>query len=199
MKTTKSSATIGLLVQTVKQDGYFHVYGYPVTIGMTQSEMRHLDDGVELSAHKEVKPDTVRNCSGSYGESQNGLKLDSLQASSQGSETSSDNTRSLYAWSIEYHCSHVDLERVKGMAKTLDTVSKRMVKTAATYGRPQTYGQFLLHFARAIGATRMVFPAKGTNGRSYNEREHRFSDLASGADTVDYMVRQWVAREDNQQ
>jgi hypothetical protein len=194
-KRQKSAAVVGLFVYTTEKEGYFHANAYPVTIGHTADELAHIDAGDSDYARKDVNSDTIRNCNGDYSRTQNGLRLDGLSAHSQGN--CSDETRQLYGWEVSYRDVYkVGLSDAKGMYQTLTTVEKRMAAISEQFGRPLSYGQYLLHFARAIGATRFVFRQDNRPyASSYADQDIRITELATGADSVDYLVKKWIAGE----
>jgi hypothetical protein len=188
--TNKTSATIGLYIEVEKKDSWFHVRANVVFVGLKPSEMADIDAGRSIS--RDVNSDTIRNVGGyDADESPNGLYLDSFRVNSQGNND--DDTRHLYAWEIEYRDVYsIDARKARKMADTLATVEKRMAKVEEKYGRPMTFGAYLLRVADAIGASRFVIPAKVRGSSDYRYREHSIRDLASGASMIDGIIRTWI-------
>lgn len=186
----KTSATIGLYVTQEKADGYYHVRAYPVFIGLRPSEMASIDAGRTID--REINSDTIRNISGFYAdETPNGLYLENLHVNSQGNNDA--DPRHLYGWDIDYRNVYsIDARKARLMAETLATIEKRMAKIEDKYGRPATFGAYLLRVADAIGATRFVVPVRNHGASSYRGREHTIRDLSTGGSIVDGMIRTWI-------
>lgn len=185
----KIRVTVGLLVTTKQEQGYFHVSAYPVTIGPNAWEQRSRIDG--SFAYPDIHSRTIRNASDDLV---NGLDLNNLLAYSQGHDEAAD--RKLYGWEVRYHNVYtVDLRKAERMTKTLRTVEKRMEKLTASYGHPATYGAYLARVARAIGATTFVFHKDGgRTGWCHSETEYTFRDTnAEAISEVDRIVQTWVS------
>ena len=128
----------------------------------------------------------VRNFSTSWGDEE--LPLADLTIEALVNAEHADLGAS-YGWSIDYSdVYHVDLRRADAMAKLLKTIGKRMDKSSAQYGRPATFGAFVAHAARAIGATTIVFERKHGRGNSYDDNDYGYSSIADGTSEIDAMV-----------
>jgi hypothetical protein len=136
-----------------------------VIVGRTPYELRQLDLG--HGASDDVVFNTVRNVSCRYeSDTINGLDLDGFRIWSQGDRDSAQRLHEpLYGWSYEYHNVYsINNDKVHRMAKTLKTIEKRMDKLRDTQGRPKTFGQFVAHVAKAIGATMLVITSESQRG-----------------------------------
>lgn len=185
-KTT--SAVLGLYVHPDASDrDYYHLRAYPVWIGGTPDDLAAIDRGEPLSRPLR---DQICNVSDYHRQQLGGLDLHQLMVNSQGDNGSSE--RHLYGWEVEYRdLFSIDLRKAQQMAKTLATIEKRIDALNEKYGRPGTFGTYLLRVADAIGATRIVWP-QGVERSSYSEREHRIMSLYNGSSYVDGQVREWV-------
>jgi len=191
-KSRPTPATLGLYVREEHDNtfggGYYHVKAHPVWVGRTPEEYRDIDAGRQVD---DVSRTQVRNASTRY-ELHQGLYLDGLMVNSQG--CSRDTTRHLYGFEIEYRdVFSVDARTAERMHKTLSTIERKMSKLADQWGRPATFGQYLLRVAAALGATRIVLPRKDARDGSYADMDLRIEDLRTGASCVDYRVEQWIA------
>jgi hypothetical protein len=65
-----------------------------------------------------------------------------------------------YAWRVESQSGHVELSQAKRAVKALTPIEKKMDKIAQDFGRPVSFGQYVLHFSRAIGATRLIVKSR---------------------------------------
>ena len=66
-----------------------------------------------------------------------------------------------YGWSVEYRNLYsVDLGAATRILKTLQTIARRMDRMAEREGQPQSFGQFVNRFMRAIGATAIIDSGK---------------------------------------
>jgi hypothetical protein len=74
-------------------------------------------------------------------------------------ERPDDNGRALtWGWGIEYRDLHsVDERRAAVMLATLRRIRAAMDRTAARYGRPVTFGAYLLHAAAALRIDRYTY------------------------------------------
>lgn len=184
-KVRKTSATIGLLIEQKRDNGFFHIYARPVWIGLTPGDMEDIDrrDNIE---RRPVDGDRIRGIGSYQNERVNGLYYENLCVTSQGN--CDDATRHLYAWELCYHDVYtIDADKATQMAKTLTAVEKRLDILCEKYARPATFSAYLLRIADAIGATRFVF----------NESEAPHSgrvvfELSGGAYRVDGMINRWV-------
>ena len=62
-----------------------------------------------------------------------------------------------YGWSVEYRNLYsVDLGAATRILKALRTIDRRMDKMTEREGQPQSFGQFVNRFMRAIGASTIV-------------------------------------------
>jgi hypothetical protein len=140
-KTKRRAPVVGLHLFEVKDGDYRHFGLTPVTIGRTAYEIGELDRLGNAAA--EVSPNKIRNVSCRYDwDTINGLDLDGLRIWSQGHK----GEPRLYGWETEYHdVFSVDRPRATRMAKTLNTIQKRMEKLADTVGNPKTFGQYVAH------------------------------------------------------
>lgn len=195
-KTRKTSARVGLHV-VVKNDGaYFHVGLYPVLIGLSPYEMAQIDAGRDIG--KPSSYDRVRNISCRYeSDTVNGLDFDGLRIWSQGDERSAnDGSREpLYGWQVAYSdmFGTVDKDKAVRMARTLTAIDKRIEKLRETQGRPKTFGQYVAHVAKAIGATQLVTVSdKAPSSFDWNSVEKRFTAFPDAIDTIDHLVTRTV-------
>ena len=189
-RTQKSSAVIGLHLQKVVDGDYVHFNLHPVTIGRTPDELQALDRGEGAGS---VHNDKVRNISCTYGwDTINGLDLSGLQISSQGGGCSTD-TR-LYGFEVEYrNVFSIDTAKAERIAKTLTTIRKRMEKLSDKVGRPKTFGQFVGHVAKAIGATKLVLVKNDNMRGGWDTADVSFRSFPTEAiDHIDYQVDQWA-------
>jgi hypothetical protein len=191
-KGKKSAAVLGLFVQEVLKDGFYQVLAYPVSVGPSEGELADMDRGYALS--KDVTSETIRHCRSDYGSTQNGLRLADLEVYSQGNnETSSGEPRRLYAFEVQYKAYSVDLRTAAGMFKTLTAIEKRTEKMEAEYGRPGSYGLYLLRVAKAIGATVMIVARKPpAYGQGFAGERPIVRSLSDGAAAVDNDIAMWV-------
>jgi hypothetical protein len=97
-----------------------------------------------------------------------------------------------YGWGIEYRNAYsVDLRRAKQMLKTLAAVDKTMEKMRTQEGNPQTFGQFVNRFARAIGASYLIVWDPSHKSFFYSERTYKSWKLADIPFTVDRMIAEF--------
>jgi hypothetical protein len=183
---TKTLRTaLGLYVRPTSADSYFHVNASIITIGLTASDRRWIDQGNTVN----VAHDAIRNVG---DELENGLYLNNLQVRSQGENNAS--SRRLYGWEVVYRDIYaVDLTTAERMTKTLRTIRARMDKAESTYGRPSTYGAYLARVASAIGADTIVQPVGNGRGTFYSENEHKRQTIADGIYSVDRAIDAWAA------
>lgn len=132
----------------------------------------------------------VRNCSWDpFGDDQHGSLAD-LRISCQGEGDSRE--KGVYAWDAEFHpTGGIDLARAKAMHKVLEAIQRKTQQMDKEWGRPQTYGQYVLRIAKAIGAKEMIRQGPHCRGRSYEDMDLHRKELAEGADTIDYWIRRW--------
>jgi hypothetical protein len=75
-----------------------------------------------------------------------------------------------YGWSVQYRNLYsVDLGSANRILKTLRTIDRRMDKMIEREGQPQSFGQFVNRFMRAIGASIIVDSAKNETQWSLRE------------------------------
>jgi hypothetical protein len=96
----------------------------------------------------------------------------------------SDFCQDSYAWEI-VKSQHVDitLAEAQSLVKILTPIVHRMDKLAILAGQPKTFGQFCLRFARAIGASKVIY----TN-RNGNDQERSIDVVV---DVVDRLITDW--------
>jgi hypothetical protein len=179
--------------RALRRGGYFHVGLHPVILGRDAYELRQLDLGRETN---DVQPDTIRNISWRYeSDVINGLDLDGFRIWSQGDTQSTlrhDGER-LYGWEYAYTNVHaVDTAKAKRMAKTLTTIERRMDKLRETQGRPKTFGQFVAHVAKAIGAATLVIVPESQHSWDWRQKDRRFENFPAAIDHIDYVVNKLV-------
>ena len=156
--------------------------------------MADINRGLDLDRLRNVPGDRVRNVS-TY-DRVNGLHLNDFACTSQGNDA--DEPRRLYGFEIEYrNVFTVDRREAERMAKTLRTIDARMDKVIERFGRPTTFGAYLLRVANAIGATRFIFQNGRSKGWSHEDHDYDICDLWYGALRVDGLVREWM--QENQQ
>jgi hypothetical protein len=176
----KPTVKIGLAVAERREHGFYHAIARPVVIGPTLWEMRYADQQKE--PHN-GPADRIRGFSSD--DEGTGLYLEHLIVSSQGEETAQE--RRLYGFELEYReVFSVTAHRAERMAKTLDTITRRMQKTAQTFGAPTTFGTYLARVAAAIGATAIIRPSSAP---AFADRVY---SLADGVYSVDRMIEQWT-------
>lgn len=178
----KTIVRIALQVNERREHGFYHATARPVIIGPTLWEMRYADQQKE--PHN-VPADRIRG----FGNDDEGtgLYLEHFLITSQGDEHPGPDRR-LYGWDLEYREVYsVNAHRAERMAKTLDTIARRMQKTAQTFGAPSTFGAYLARVADAIGATAIVRPS------TRPEFGDRVLSLADGVYSVDRMIDEWTA------
>ncbi len=62
-----------------------------------------------------------------------------------------------YAWHVGYHQPYsVDLDRARVMVATLGRVERRLVQLSGQFGRPESFGAYLLRVATVLKASRFV-------------------------------------------
>ena len=184
---------IGLYVTEKSDYEWFHVHAYPVIIGPTLYELRHMD---QTGEPHNVEPTRIRGCVSSAwsdDETGRGLYLADLYAVSQGNQR--DTERRLYGWDVEYREVYsIDARKAERMHKTLTTIARRMQKTREQYGAPATFGTYLAHVAQAIGADAIVRPW-GKQRPCYDDTTHRIDSIADGTYSIDRTIEAWSARE----
>lgn len=185
-----SLATLGLFIETKQEQGFYHVTAHPVWIGLTPDERADIDAG-RYQSRPDVHCDTIRNASTRYTLWQGGLHLDHLRVTSQGNDSDGARRR-LYGWEVEYRDVYtVDRREAARMHKTLTAVERKLDALNDRYGRPATFGAYLLRVAAALGATRIVLPKR--ERESYDRCEPRVLELGEAAYRVDQLVEEWVA------
>lgn len=96
-----------------------------------------------------------------------------------------------YGWEIEYHNVYsVDIRRSKQMFKTLTAVAKTMEKMRNQEGNPQTFGQYVNRFARAIGASYLIV-WDDSHKSFYSERTYKMWGLADIPYIVDRIIAEF--------
>lgn len=148
---------IGIRIVTESDGYYFHVYAWPV---------RHDADSDKWEYFPEWMHDPEL-----YG------VRTSCQCDKEKSLVKSDS----YAWDVDFQVwQAVNLQEAQRAVKAIAPIERRMKKIAEQFGRPQTYGQYVLHFARAIGATEFVYKSRFDD----SEQSRRVTDVAFHVDTL---------------
>jgi hypothetical protein len=179
----KTIVKIALQVTERREHGFYHCHARPVIIGPTLWEMRYADQQKE--PHN-VPADRIRG----FGQDDEGtaLYLEHFMITSQGDEQPNTERR-LYGWEMEYReVFSVTAYRAERMAKTLDTITRRMQKTAQTFGAPSTFGSYLARVADGIGASAIILPSTRP---TFGSTDRVFS-LADGVYSVDRMIERWT-------
>jgi hypothetical protein len=163
MTEQKQKPSIGIRLVTSGDGYYFHVHAWPQLYSFIAEKWEYFSEW-------ERNPD-----------------LHNVLASCQcDREKQGDNPS--YAWSVENQAPRFDLRDAQRAVKQLGPIDKKMNKIAAEFGRPQTFGQFVLHFSRAVGATQLVRAP-----RSFETTEHSV-DIINVAFHVDELIREFHAK-----
>jgi hypothetical protein len=168
---------VGLLVSSVRKDGYFHIRAHAVVL------------------HTE-RHGSVRNPRDS--EDYNGLCLYGLEVGSQGNERQGysgtpNPDPKLYGFDVLYRDVYsIDTRMAGRMAKTLKRVDAKLAKLYDERGYTTSFGEYVTRVATAIGAKTLVF-AKGPEwpGWSYTEREFDFATVGDGRYRIERMEADW--------
>jgi hypothetical protein len=81
-----------------------------------------------------------------------------------------------YAWQVGYHRPYsVDLDRVRMMVATLGRVERRLVQLSGQFGRPESFGAYLLRVATVLRVRRFVVWTRESQGLRA-PREYRVMD-----------------------
>lgn len=147
-------------------DGYFHVHGRPVT----------WEDG------------KARGFASSY-DPINGIEtFENLRISCQGEYDR--RSRGVYGFDAVYREPYtVDERMAEKMFKSLRTINRRLAKMREAEGSTHTYGEYVARFARAIGATEILFATRKADRHS--EMRYRRFKIADGAREIDALIARW--------
>jgi hypothetical protein len=92
----------------------------------------------------------------------------------------------VYAERIEYvNVYTVDLPKSEQMAKMFKRISRIQAKLPF---RPQSFGQFVVMIADALGCKQVIQCMDSTRFSDYDEREHRFWTLKEGQGVIDHVA-----------
>jgi hypothetical protein len=166
---------LALKVVEVKNDnGYYHIFARPVTIGSLPDRGHRASDFVDSIDSYDLI---------------DGLHLNGLEVKSQGGNT--DAERRLYGFEVVYrHVCEVDRREAARYHKTLSAIDRKMERLSDKFGAPATFGQFVARVAVAIGAKQFVFVNEGENAR---RGEFQFLDLKTGVYKIDQIVDTWAS------
>jgi hypothetical protein len=97
----------------------------------------------------------------------------------------------VYGWTADFSQPyHVDLERAEHMVKTLKAVKAGLDKMKLEDGDVQSFGQYCLRIAKALGCKQMSYASR------FDRNETAVVSLRDGMSHIDYAVREqeraWV-------
>jgi hypothetical protein len=91
----------------------------------------------------------------------------------------------MYGYQPEWKGSDSGISELERGVKALRKIVKGIDALQASDGPPQSFGQYLLRFAKSLGASRMVIQARNKSWHTYK--------LADGVYAVDSRIREWHA------
>jgi hypothetical protein len=164
----KETVELWLLVNVDSgMSGHRDIELYPVTLGDKY--------------HNDEQP-RYRNGSYDYEHNPYQYELGELRLAHSIGNTSYDRTPIEYN-QLNYHRLYsVELEQAKRMVKTLESIGNKLEKVQKAEGSSANFGQYVLRFARAIGAKGVVVEIENTkryNGWSteYDYRQYTGGDM----------------------
>jgi hypothetical protein len=179
-KETTFVPRVALRVWTENDNGYFSINAEPCVLGPRYAYER-----------ERVHYDEVGGVGSGWSDLIRGLRLYSLRITSQGNN--GDEKRKLYSFSLRYFQLYsVDLSEARQMAKTLETIEKRVEKLNDKYGRLTTFAQYVARIVDAIGAEGIVIRNDEERKRRMGGEVWRVRDVKQGLYEIDMLEHEWI-------
>lgn len=190
MSKTTTKTTLALYVTTEHKDRYFRPICYPVILGPDAYERAH---AAESDDYRTMPVDRVRNASDRHTRDL-GLYLQDFRITALGSDDDAAAGRAeIFGLEYLYHQPYsVKTADAVAMARTLQTIDRRMGKVHDTYGPAADFPSYAARVAQCIGATQFVAPVDAGSW-SYNDTRHRFMAPADGVFYLHQLIRDWRA------
>jgi hypothetical protein len=166
---------IYLRIEEIRDHGYYHLYARVCT------------QQYENSAWQPYGVDD------DYSD---GLKWSGLRVSCQGDEQSQTRagrgeSGSVYGFSTEYHdCWKLDLRTVRRMAKTLETIDRKMDKLQEARGYVASYGEYLGRVAEVLGCAGFCF-TRDARSADISGQKYEFTTVGDGVNRANHRIYLW--------
>lgn len=156
---------LAVIDEPVHSDGYFHLRFIPGT--REGDTFRHLPTDHPLSSFQiSCQADTDKRTAGGCAS---------------------------YAHRVEFRPYCVTVDNVESMAKILRRTAKRMDDSAVRFGYPQSYGEYVLRAAAALGVGEIAFKTESDGILNWFSSGEG-AGLASARYKADRMITDWRAK-----